>query len=132
MSSNSNYHLIGNSRNSIFDNMRRSMRRMDNLISKQSLFKDIQPDGFTEQNGIYIYKLKLSKENVKHTKVNIKKNRMVIKYIYKSSTKNNTSYSSSTQAMSRTIPIPTNADIHTVKAVYKNGFLGIALKKKRT
>ena len=132
MPSKSNYHLIGSSRNSIFDSMRRSMKRMDNLINKQSLFKDIQPDGFTEQNGIYIYKLKLSKEDVKHTKVDIKKNRLTIKYKYKSSTKNNTSYSSSTHAMSRTIPIPINADIHTTKAVYKNGFLAIALKKKRT
>ena len=131
MPSKSNYHLIGNSRNSIFDNMRRSMKSMDELINKRSLFKDIHPYGFAEQNGIYVYKLKLSKENVKHTKVDIKANTLTIKYKYKSSTKNSTSYNSSTQAMSRNIPIPTNADIHTVKAVYKNGFLEISLNKKR-
>lgn len=119
----------------IFNSMIQTMKHMDKLFNKQdSYFVDFPAGDFTEKNNMFYYKLNVPKEAIKNTKIDIKNNNVTIKYTYKTETKstekNNSFYSSSSQTMSKTLPVPKNANPKSIKATYKNGKLTISLQKR--
>lgn len=118
----------------IFNDMMRIIKIMNKNTSIDPIFTDLSNSGFVEKNGIYIYKLKISKDDVKHTKIDIKKNILTVKYRHstehKSSKNKGSYYSSSTRSMSSSIAIPIDGNTKNIKAVYKNGFLCVIMKKK--